>query len=94
MLKIQRETEDRQYVVLQLSGRIQSEETAELRRLIRAEHKRVVLDLKEVRLVDRAAVRFLVQCQAEGVELINPSAYIQEWISREAAASVHTQFSE
>ena len=72
-------------MVFTLSGRIRSEEAVELRRLVRVENQRVVLDLKEVRLVDRAAVRFLAQCRAEGIELRGSSPYIREWISKEVA---------
>jgi len=89
MLKIHKGTEE-DCIVFQLCGWIRSEEAAELLRLIRAEYQKVALDLKEVRLVDRTAVRFLAQCQAEGIELRSPSAYIREWISREAAVRIDT----
>jgi len=39
--------------------------------------------LHEVELVDREAVRFLVQCEAEGTTLVYCPAYIREWIERE-----------
>jgi hypothetical protein len=70
--------------VFVLSGRIQSEDVAALRKLISAERQKVVLDMKEVNLVDRPAVRFLSQCQAEGIEFRNLSRYISRWVSREA----------
>jgi hypothetical protein len=50
----------------------------------KSEKQKVVLDMKEVNLVDRPAVRFLSQCQAEGIELRNLSRYISRWVSREA----------
>jgi hypothetical protein len=43
----------------------------------------IVLDLGEVKLVDRDVVRFLAQREARGTELRNCSAYIREWISLE-----------
>ena len=46
----------------------------------------LVLDLKEVKLVDRDAVRFLVQSEAEGASLRNCSAFIREWILQERNA--------
>jgi len=50
------------------------------------------LDLKEVKLVDRAAVRFLVVCEARGIEIRNPSPYIREWIAKEAAGTPASDF--
>jgi hypothetical protein len=90
MLRIHRALEDQGVVVFTLSGRIRSEEAAELRRLVRAENQKVILDLNEVRLVDRAAIAFLAQCQAEGVRLRNAPAYIQEWVNRETVARATT----
>ena len=59
-----------------LSGRIRSEDVAELRTPLESEHRRIVLNLEEVKL----AVRFLVVCEADGVELRNCPAYVLEWI--------------
>jgi hypothetical protein len=39
--------------------------------------------LKEVKLVDRDALRFLACCKANGTQLENCLAYIREWIVRE-----------
>jgi hypothetical protein len=36
-----------------------------------------------VSLVDADAVRFLGSCESEGIQLLNCSAYIREWIVRE-----------
>ena len=83
MLKIQRTT-DGQRVIFTLSGRIQAEQVAELQRLfaLEADGVSLVLDLHEVELVDREAVRFLAQCEAEGTTLVHCPAYIREWIER------------
>ncbi len=83
MLRIQRLANHR--VVFALSGRIEMERAPELRRLLEAGGKdRVaVLDLKDVTLVDRGAVKFLARCEAEGVKLENCPSYIREWINRE-----------
>jgi hypothetical protein len=43
----------------------------------------IVLDLEEVTLVDLDVVRFLGVSEAEGVELVNCSPYIRDWIFRE-----------
>ena len=45
--------------------------------------KRIVLDLEEVTLVDRDVVRSLGASEAVGVELVNCSPYIRDWIFRE-----------
>ena len=84
VLKIDQVSEGQECVVFMLSGRIQSADVVELRKLISTEKQKVVLDMKQVNLVDRAAVRFLAQCQAEGIELRNLSRYISRWVCREA----------
>jgi len=48
--------------------------------------RHVVLDLRQVKLVDRDAVRFLADREAAGTELRNCSAYIREWITQEKNA--------
>ncbi len=45
--------------------------------------ERIVLDLEEITLVDLDVVRFLGVSEAEGVELMNCSPYIRDWIFRE-----------
>jgi hypothetical protein len=39
--------------------------------------------LDEVTLVDVAAVRFLIACEAEGIEVRHCAPYIREWMARE-----------
>lgn len=83
MLKIQRSSNGS--VVFILIGRIRTEHVAELQRLFsleKADH-RFALDLKDVTLVDRDAVKFLSQCEADSVTLKNCPPYIREWIDRE-----------
>jgi hypothetical protein len=43
----------------------------------------IILDLRDVRLADREAVRFLTACEADGMTLENCPAYVREWIARE-----------
>jgi len=56
----------------------------ELQRLLAAEagNQSVVLDLQEVKLVDRDAVTFLACQETSGTRLRNCPAYIREWIDR------------
>ena len=72
-------------VVFTLSGRIQAEQVSELQALVKSDllDHRLVLDLKEVKLVDLDAVRFLAEMEAHGARLRNCSAFVREWISRE-----------
>ena len=71
MLKIQRATNGE--VIFTLSGRINAENLAELKALFGSEEKgrRIVLDLKDLTLVDRDAVRFLERCEADSIKLKN-----------------------
>ncbi len=84
MLKIQRKANGR--VLFTLSGRIEAEDIDELRRLLELEAagSRVALDLKDVTLVDRDAVKFLAACEADSIKLENCPAYVREWIGRES----------
>lgn len=45
--------------------------------------ERIVLDLEDVTLVDLDVVRFLGVSEAGGVELVNCSPYIRDWIFKE-----------
>jgi len=84
MFKIQRSANGK-LVVVTLSGRIEATSVAELQKLLGSgagDHS-LVLDLNEVRLVDRDVVSFLASCEAKGITLANCPAYIREWIARE-----------
>jgi anti-anti-sigma regulatory factor len=67
-----------------LSGEMNANQVSELRALVQLEATaRVVLDLKEVTLVDRDAIAFLVRIEAAGVTLLNCPPYVRTWISHE-----------
>jgi anti-anti-sigma regulatory factor len=68
---------------IKLIGRIRAGHLTELKAQIAASVPRIVLELGEVSLVDADAVRFLGSCESEGIQLLNCSAYIREWIVRE-----------
>jgi anti-anti-sigma regulatory factor len=73
-------------VVLRISGRL----TAEDSDVVRAELEDgsvVALDLTEVELVDRDAVKLLALTEANGTELRHCPTYIREWITRERESS-------
>jgi len=83
MLKIQRTANGD--VVFTVSGRLDAGNVGELSGLFAAEPagRTVVLDLKDLVLVDRDAVRFLRLCEDDSVVLRNCPAYIRAWIARE-----------
>jgi len=67
-----------------LSGRIEGVAIAGLRRLFELQTDRgIVLDLREVGVVDREVMRFFMTCEADGVRLENCASYIREWMERE-----------
>jgi anti-anti-sigma regulatory factor len=68
---------------LRLIGRIEAAHLPELEAQVRRHGPRLVLDLDDVTLVDVAVVRFLIACEAEGIELRRCPPYIGEWMERE-----------
>jgi hypothetical protein len=83
MLRIERSVRGG-LVVFAVSGRIGVENIAELQRIVDAEAgQRKALNLKDVSLVDRHAVRFLARCETEGTALEHCPIYLREWIVRE-----------
>ena len=84
MLRIER-TVQGALVVFTVSGRVALEHITELQRVLDSEaDKQKALNLRNVNLADRDAVRFLARCEAEGTALENCPIYIREWIVREA----------
>ena len=70
-------------VVLSVSGRITREDVDMLRGVLEQESGGFVIDLKNVLLVDREAVKVLALSEANGTELRNCPPYIREWVTRE-----------
>jgi hypothetical protein len=56
-----------------------------LRGVVEQESGGVAIDLKNVLLVDREAVRLLALRETDGTELRNCPPYIREWVTRERA---------
>jgi len=83
MLKIQRKANGD--VVWTVIGRLEADNASDLSALLASEPagRPVVLDLKDVVLVDRDIVRFLRACEHDGIALRNCPPYIREWITRE-----------
>jgi hypothetical protein len=55
----------------------------ELKELFDRDCRDIILDLRDLRLADRDAVRFLRCCEADCMTLENCPAYVREWMDRE-----------
>ena len=73
------------FTVFILSGRIEKQAIAELRRLfeLQTDYRDMVLDLRAVGVIDRDVMHFFARCEADGVKLENCAPYIREWMERE-----------
>jgi hypothetical protein len=69
-------------VVLHISGHIQEVHINMIDNLLKKETDPVALDLGEVTLADREAVKFLASVDARGVGLRNCPEFIREWMRR------------
>jgi len=81
MLRIHRE--ENGDVALTLSGRIDTEDVAELETVISAEEKgrQIILDLKDMTLTGQEGIAFLARCERAGIALVNCDPYVREWIT-------------
>ncbi len=74
----------RDAVVLALSGDIDREHVARLHQFLTSDTgRRLILDLQNVTLVDRAAIQFLAGAEATGIRLVNCPEYVRTWIAAE-----------
>jgi len=83
MLRTQRKGNGQ--VLFTLSGRIQTtEDIKHLQELLAVETsgKPLVLDLRDVTLVNDDAVKFLHRCEAEGIKLENCPLHVRRWIDQ------------
>ena len=85
MLRITRTANGK--VVFKLSGQLSAENIGDLEKLLNAEAsgRRIVLELKDLTLVDQDIVRFLKRSEANGIMLENCPAYIRQWIKQDKA---------
>jgi hypothetical protein len=81
-LRIERSARQR-FTVFALSGRMEAEHVVELKELFDSDYRNIILDLRELRLADRDAVKFLRSCERNGMNLENCPAYVREWMDRE-----------
>ena len=72
-------------VVLTISGDIAAGHASELRALLDANlDRRVLLDLKDLAVVESGGVLVLAGCEARGATLANCPAHVREWIDSES----------
>jgi len=81
-LRIERSARQR-FTMLTLIGRMDATHVPELKELFDRDYRDIILDLRDLRLADRDAVRFLRGCEADGMKLENCPAYVREWMDRE-----------
>src|SRR5262249_8034775 len=86
VLKMER-VADGETTILRLSGRIQSEHLSQLQEQIEAGTENIIMELDEVKLVDRDVVCYLRDCEAKGIVLSQCPLYIREWIDREKSSA-------
>ena len=75
-----------QGLVLYISGRLAEEDLDVVRNALN-EGRVAALDLAEVELVGRDAVKLLVHAEAGGIELRGCPAYIRKWMANERQSS-------
>lgn len=78
-------TEGRQTIVFALSGDLNAEEAdGLLSGLLSSEPAdRIVLDLSDVTLVDRATVKLLARLEERGIRIVNFPDYVRSWMTAE-----------
>jgi anti-anti-sigma regulatory factor len=82
MLRIERSAND--VTVLTVSGQIGVDDLTELQAIVSREPEHgLVLDLRELKLIDADGIQFLIRCEARGIRVENRPAYIREWMSKE-----------
>jgi len=72
-------------VLFTLSGRIETtEDIDQLQQLLAAETSghQLVLDMKDVTLVNQDAVKFLRRCEVDGIKLENCPLHVRRWIDQ------------
>jgi len=66
-----------------LAGELRCSHLIDVRMEIERAGQSVTLDLDEVNVVDLDGIRLLNECQAQGIQAVNCSPYIREWMIHE-----------
>ena len=81
-LKIQRIRENHGTWIC-LSGELRCSHLLDLRAEIQQVAQPMTLDMDEVDVVDIDGIRLLNECQTQGIQVVNCSPYIREWMFQE-----------
>ena len=83
MLRIERSANGQ--VVFTVSGRMQTEDIEQFQQLLVVETpgQQLMLNLRDVTLVNQDAVTFLADCEAKGIKLESCPLHIRNWINQE-----------
>lgn len=83
MLRIERTANGQ--VVFTLSGRMQTEDIEQVQQLlvVEASGQPMMLDLRNVTLVNQDVVTFLADCEVKGIEIESCPLHIRTWIDQE-----------
>jgi ABC-type transporter Mla MlaB component len=76
---------------LRLIGELRHEQLDDVRTEIDRGGPQVTLDLDELDLVDVDAIRFLNDCEAQNVKVVNCSAFIREWMLQERESETNSE---
>lgn len=82
-MKIEKNVEANKTIV-RLIGDFRSDHIEELRKQVELDQVEIILDLKEITVVDVDVVRFFAACVAEGMQLAHCPRYIQRWLILES----------
>jgi ABC-type transporter Mla MlaB component len=81
-LKIQR-IREKHGTRICLSGELRCSHLLDLRAEIEQVAQPITLDMDEVDVVDIDGIRLLNECQTQGIQVVNCSPYIREWMLQE-----------
>jgi len=83
MLRIERSANGQ--VVFTLSGRMQTEDIEQVRQLLVVEMpgRRLMINLRDVTLINGDVVTFLAECEAKGIQLECCPLHMRRWIDQD-----------
>jgi hypothetical protein len=87
---------DRNWVSFRMSGHLEAEHLVEIQNALADEgtNENVVLDLSEVTVIAREAVRFLAHFEVDRIDLHKCPTYIRQWIAQERRAMMRREEAE
>ena len=89
--RIDRLVAAQELIVLRISGRLVAEHVDTLRASLEQEGTAVAIDLKDVLVADREAVKLLAVAEINGTQITNCPRYIREWVTRESTETKPTR---